>query len=401
MNRIDVSAYQKTFDRLASGLDQVAIHPNLGVRMGDLQEEGPLVKQGVLPYNTPYDWGRDPKKDAKREYVYLNDKVLGIYLEEPYVMAKKYGPELINYFMPLYELTHDQLHQGWLRTNMMCTLELADLHLTRPITNVDFDDFVSTVTRCVEYGRPDIFKLLMRRSIVKFSSKKIKGLHGRFMFVDSRKISLSAEVQGVTYIGREVLPEYLQEDVFFYDPAERGLSSSVKALDVRLLLRKADVSTYIKARKYGFADVELEKRITLIQRLWRARFRWSTHRLGRSGAYQDESRRKTVRRETRETLREYQLYFDETVDSRERYWGYRHATYFLRWNRTQRYRVLRRMALEHVSLDCTWSAYSNYVEGPVDLKGVTRDPETRLNEKAMFGVLKRLRAKKRQSQEEE
>src|SRR3972149_7257457 len=67
------------------------------------------------------------------------------------------------------------------------------------------------------------------------------------------------------------LQEQLQS---ILDNLDRLLSMAIyrdgiKIFDHRLLLRTVNSSCYMLAQQYGFMDVELEKRIVLIQRIWR------------------------------------------------------------------------------------------------------------------------------------
>ena len=82
-------------------------------------------------------------------------------------------------------------------------------------------------------------------------------------------------------------------------------------LDRRLLLRKINLPCYLMAKEHGFIDVELEKRITALQR-----------------------RKKT------------KFIFEGPLPGDKTYWGYRHMLYYLRWNRHQRYKVIPRMRNE-------------------------------------------------------
>jgi hypothetical protein len=102
-------------------------------------------------------------------------------------------------------------------------------------------------------------------------------------------------------------------------------------LDKHLLLRKCDAVVYVEAKKKGFYDRELEKRIVMIQRLWRK---------------QSLSKPLT-----------YEGPFPEDYPE-SRYWGYRQVSYFVKWNRHHRYLILK----DETNLDCRYDAYIDNVE---------------------------------------
>lgn len=113
---------------------------------------------------------------------------------------------------------------------------------------------------------------------------------------------------------------------------------NIEHVDKRLLLRRiSDVKLYLKAKLYGFIDNELEKRIVLIQRLFR---KTSSNNVSYTGPTWDE-------------------YLPD------RYWGYRHTIYYLRWNRYQRYKCLKFILRE--GPDCRYEAYKDFIES-IDFK---------------------------------
>lgn len=108
-------------------------------------------------------------------------------------------------------------------------------------------------------------------------------------------------------------------------------------LDKHLLLRKCNANCYVEAKKYGFYDTELDKRILTIQRLWR--------------------RRKNIFISKPLPELKYQGPFPGDYPA-DRYWGYRQVSYFVKWNRRHRYYILR----EDLGFDCRYSAYIDNVE---------------------------------------
>jgi hypothetical protein len=107
--------------------------------------------------------------------------------------------------------------------------------------------------------------------------------------------------------------------------------------DKRLMLRRININCYLSAKQYGFVDTEWEKRIVLTQRLFRKQ---SPNSLVYTGPH-------------------FKDYLPEM------YWGYRNSLYFLRWNRFQRYLILKKIK-ESWHGDCNYSAYCDYVEGGID-----------------------------------
>ena len=119
-----------------------------------------------------------------------------------------------------------------------------------------------------------------------------------------------------------------------------SLSKSKYPLEKRLMLRKCDSECYHIARRYGFIDDELEKRLILIQRKWRKQ---PANSLSYTGP----------------TVLEYIPSGDNNPC--DRYWGYRQTLYILKWNRTQRYHILK-LIQKHWWGDCRYQAYVDYLE---------------------------------------
>lgn len=91
-----------------------------------------------------------------------------------------------------------------------------------------------------------------------------------------------------------------------------------------LCLRKIDIATYKIVKTHGFIDIEVEKRIALFQRVWRAR---------------------KVGEVVNKGIPKYEgpcIISDEP----RMYWRYRHSVYFIRWNKTKRYQLVKKLQRE-------------------------------------------------------
>lgn len=172
--------------------------------------------------------------------------------------------------------------------NTIYSAQLFEEHLTHVASVAYLDDLTSCVARCVEYGFEQQLSLLLSQL--------------------DRLVELS--------------------------------NDEVTTLDYRLLLRKIDVPCYIIAQKAGFADYELEKRVTLIQRLWRKQTTDGVIN-NYSGPEPEE-------------------YMGPSLDGL-RYWGYRQMLHYVRWNRRQRYRMLK-LIQQHWQGDCRYQAYVDFLE---------------------------------------
>lgn len=119
-----------------------------------------------------------------------------------------------------------------------------------------------------------------------------------------------------------------------------------KQLDTRLLLRKCDPYAYTIAKSYGFEDRELEKRVVMLQRLFRK-----------------QSVAGLIESFSGPTPEEYMgddCELDETGEGM--YWGYRHASYYLRWNRRGRVHFLQLAKKHDWYGNCRMQAYTDVVE---------------------------------------
>jgi len=117
------------------------------------------------------------------------------------------------------------------------------------------------------------------------------------------------------------------------------MSTDQVSLDTRLLLRRIDLPCYLIAKEAGFSDPELEKRISLFQKRWRGQ--------------QVELSSKFLGPPPEE-------YLGPDLEG-SRYWGYRQMLYYLRWNRLQRYRMLK-LIKERWWGDCRYQAYVDSLE---------------------------------------
>lgn len=131
-----------------------------------------------------------------------------------------------------------------------------------------------------------------------------------------------------------------------------------KQLDTRLLLRKCDSYAYTIAKSYGFEDRELEKRVIMMQRLFRKQ----------SGLIEPF---------TGPTPEEYMgdnCELDETGEGM--YWGYRHASYYARWNRRGRVHFLQLAKKHEWAGNCRMQAYIDVVEdGATEFLGMTYEQQ--------------------------
>lgn len=116
--------------------------------------------------------------------------------------------------------------------------------------------------------------------------------------------------------------------------SKASFKDNVIELDRNLMLRKANLNCYLISKKYGFFDRELEKRMTLFQRKFKK---------------QDRNN----------------ITFSSFVIPSEsnplRYWGYRQALYWIKWNKKKRYQLLKRLK-ESWQNDCRYEAYLNSLE---------------------------------------
>ena len=111
--------------------------------------------------------------------------------------------------------------------------------------------------------------------------------------------------------------------------------------DRRLFLRWiGSAELYVKAREKGWSDVEWEKRLVLLQRTWRAR------------------KRRQVKPQSDFRYEGPEL---KTYEETNRYYGYRHCTYEVRWNRKYRYRLYSKLLAFSRWGDCAWEAFTNFL----------------------------------------
>jgi hypothetical protein len=101
---------------------------------------------------------------------------------------------------------------------------------------------------------------------------------------------------------------------------------------------------YMCFRKYGFCDIEWEKSIVFLQRRWRAR---------KLQIKSQDKLRFTQRNFIGPEIKEYEC--------KKKYFGYRHALYWMRWNRTKRYQLYRDILLLMRDGDCAWQAYIDFL----------------------------------------
>lgn len=241
----------------------------------------------------PYDWGVNKERDAKRHTVSTFDTFRGVHLEEPHVMAKSGFLREAMWLVLLYcdeIVTFDK--------NFCCDLLLMKYHLARVRSVTYVDEIVSVIERCVERGAFEILKHF-------------------FTYLDGLLVM-------------------------------SPLGSSSVDYDKRLLLRKVDTKCYLLAKQHGFYDPELEKRIVLMQRLWRKQPAVLEPYAG-------------------PTPEEYGL--PKGMDISEKYWGYRHTIYLARWNRHKRYQIVARITDEWWG-DCRYQGYVDFVEGGKDIERV-------------------------------
>lgn len=124
----------------------------------------------------------------------------------------------------------------------------------------------------------------------------------------------------------------LPESLELLLPAEMKTS---KSLFLRWI---GTAELYLKARKAGWCDFEWEKRVVGIQKLWRA------HKA-------KTPKPKLEFKYTGPDLGEYE-------DS-NKYFGYRHSMYAVRWNRKHRFRFYSTLLKYKRWGDCAWQAYAN------------------------------------------
>jgi len=58
-------------------------------------------------------------------------------------------------------------------------------------------------------------------------------------------------------------------------------------------------------------------------------------------------------------------YLGSDLTKTDRYWGYRHMLYFLKWNQKERYQMLRLIKTEWWG-DCRYQAYVDYLESETE-----------------------------------
>lgn len=118
--------------------------------------------------------------------------------------------------------------------------------------------------------------------------------------------------------------------------------------DKQMFLRRIrNVHLYTQARHCGYIDTEFEKRVVLIQRLFRGR-----------SVPTDRSAPETKITYDGPELEDYQ--------ARGEYFGYRHSVYAIRWDRTHRHRLYAGLLKHDRYLDCAWQAYVDFL-GETDL----------------------------------
>jgi hypothetical protein len=182
--------------------------------------------------------------------------------------------------------------------NTISSLPIFEAHL-KTVTKVFYmDQLNSAITRCVEYGYQAQLELLLER------------------LDDLIKVCQCLD--------------------------------GCRTLDRRLMLRKIHLPCYVRAKAFGLVDLELEKRVALIQTIWRNRSSSSTRssegaRLVYQGPHPEEYR---------------ESFEDWRPTGSPQYWGYRHSLYYLRWNRRHRYRLLRLIP----NGDCRYQAWVDYLE---------------------------------------
>jgi hypothetical protein len=112
-------------------------------------------------------------------------------------------------------------------------------------------------------------------------------------------------------------------------------------LEKILPLRKCDPFAYTIAKDHGFVDAELEKRVVMIQRLFR---------------------KQPLPDPTPFTGISPEDAFGDKYDREPgRYWGYRDAMYYLRWNRRKRVHFLK-LVKNYWYGDCRECAYVELIE---------------------------------------
>lgn len=184
--------------------------------------------------------------------------------------------------------------------NTIYNLKIFSAHI-QTIKHVKYlDDITSSVARCVEYGlKLELQHLLLNLELL---------------------LSLATHHDGITTI------------------------------DKRLLLRKCDLPCYLIAKELGFVDIELEKRISSIQSLCR----------NPQSIFLEKDNIITY-----EGPRPEEFFTKENgiidYSASPRYWGYRHTMYFLKWNRKDRYMILKLIKNQWWG-DCRYQAYVDYLE---------------------------------------
>lgn len=122
-----------------------------------------------------------------------------------------------------------------------------------------------------------------------------------------------------------------------------GMSTDefVKICDKQLLLRKIDLPCYNIAKEYGFIDMELEARIIMIQKLI-CKKDIDVH------IYSGPKPENYCK------VNDIIDYSGET--QRNRYFGYRHTLYYMKYNRINRYQLVKLFKSDWHG-DCRFQAY--------------------------------------------
>lgn len=252
-----------------------------------------------------------------------------LHLEESFKkdMAEEAYLEDISVFyhnrtLPQYESKLIQVAKEaeYYEKNAVYSLKVYSVHLEHVKSISCLDDITSTVARCVEYGLMEQLEYLLSKL--------------------TRLLSIATHEDGVTI---------LDQRLFLRDPKDLS-SEEEKIINPA---RKFHLSVYLLARKFGFMDIELEKRISLFQRIYRER---------KSGKTQMKPNLLSIK---------YNGPFPEDFFRRKdgsinyehspRYYGYRHVLYFLKWNRTKRYQILS-LIKRYWWGDCRYQAYVDYLE---------------------------------------
>jgi hypothetical protein len=129
---------------------------------------------------------------------------------------------------------------------------------------------------------------------------------------------------------------YITQLLLLLDNLDYLTSISDEPPETQLLLRKCNPYAYTLAREHGFRDEELEKRIILLQRVFR--------------------------KQPLPDLTPFTGPEPEVYENEDRYWGYRHALYYLRWNRKRIAHFLK-LFRDPDGGDCRMAAYDDFMNG--------------------------------------